>query len=171
MSEDTYLALGESVDGMHETSQELHCLDQHPSQMQILSTGSPEKQMLTLNKSGNAWEVAAAAKCQALFSLGQKEPRVERRARRGDRPNGPRHQPSLSVSATEERSKDFVRTCSEGVWSLQGVEEDSWGCWKTWGVHQSIVGEHAPLIKLRLKGETFLCYYKYRIFTMLLFFL
>jgi hypothetical protein len=42
--------------------------------------------------------------------------------------------------------------------------------WKTWGVHQSFVERHVPLITLRLKGETFVFYYEYRIFTMLLFF-
>lgn len=160
----------------HESRQEPHCLDQRPSQMQNLSAGFPEKQRLTLNHSGNAWEVAAAEECQALFSLGQTEPRVERRARRvaetGLMAQGTdRVCQSQPLRKGETRFLAFVRTYSEGVWSLPGVEEDSWGCWKTWGVHQSFVRRHAPLIKLRLKGETFLCHYEYRIFAMFLFFI
>lgn len=83
--------------------------------------------------------------------------------------------PKLSVSAIEENHNkisclSLLGLVVKGVVSLGNGRDllRVLAGWKTWAVHQNLVGRHAPLIQLRLKGETFVFYYKCRVLTMLL---
>lgn len=132
------------------------------------------RNMLTLNNRGKALEVSVGKNCQAQLIQDRAQIQIEELCQETVIiAQGTKACLSQPLRKVGTRFLAWLLGLVGGVWSLQGVAEDLprvLAGWKNWGVRQSFVGRHVLLIKLRPKGETFVFYYEYRIFTMLLFF-